>query len=85
LAKFLQPNDVVLAETGTTSFGIIYAKLPKDVRLLAQTYYGSIGWATAATLGAEIALQELEKEKGLPRGRTILITGDGSMQLTMQE
>jgi pyruvate decarboxylase len=85
IAKFLQPNDVVLAETGTTSFGIIYEKLPKNIRLHAQTYYGSIGWATAATLGVEVALQELEKENGQPRGRTVLITGDGSMQLTMQE
>jgi len=30
--KFVQPGDVLLAETGTSGFGIVYAKLPKDVR-----------------------------------------------------
>ena len=32
-----------------------------------------------------MALKELHEETGAPRGRTILFTGDGSMQLTMQE
>jgi pyruvate decarboxylase len=54
-------------------------------RLLAQTYYGSIGWATPAALGAELALDQEARENGKPRGRTVLITGDGSLQLTMQE
>jgi pyruvate decarboxylase len=85
LAKFLQPNDVVIAETGTTSFGILYSKIPANIRFVTQTYYGSIGYATAAALGTELALQELHKETGAPRGRTVLITGDGSLQLTMQE
>jgi pyruvate decarboxylase len=30
--KFVQPNDVVIVETGTSGFGIIYSKMPKDVR-----------------------------------------------------
>ncbi|KAF2433106.1 pyruvate decarboxylase-like protein [Tothia fuscella] len=85
MMPFFQPNDVIVAETGTTSFGIIYQKLPPNVKLLAQTYYGSIGWATPATLGAELALEQEARESGKPRGRTVLITGDGSMQLTMQE
>ncbi|KAE9987344.1 hypothetical protein EG328_003068 [Venturia inaequalis] len=83
--KFVRPGDVLLAETGTSGFGIVYSKLPKDVRFSTQTYYGSIGWATPATLGTEVALKELHEETGAPRGRTILFTGDGSMQLTMQE
>jgi pyruvate decarboxylase len=32
MAKFIQPNDVVLAETGTTSFGILYERLPASVK-----------------------------------------------------
>jgi pyruvate decarboxylase len=54
-------------------------------RFITQTYYGSIGYATPAALGAEVALKELHNETGAPRGRTLLFTGDGSMQLTMQE
>ena len=42
--------------------------------------WGSIGWATAATFGACIAIQNI-----IPKKRIILITGDGSHQLTCQE
>ena len=55
---------------------------------MSQTYYGSIGFATPAALGADMALQDLSSSKNNsshPRGRTVLITGDGSLQLTIQE
>lgn len=52
---------------------------------ITQTYYGSIGYATPAALGAELALEELSKKPGSNRGRTVLVTGDGSLQLTAQE
>lgn len=56
------------------------------IRYFNQTYYGSIGWATPAAFGADIALAEMhEADKSKPRGRTILITGDGSLQLTINE
>lgn len=48
-------------------------------------YYGSIGYATPATLGAELARRELQSEHGQSDGRTILITGDGSLAMTIQE
>lgn len=86
LASFLQPNDIVIADTGTASYGLAAVPfLCKDVTYITQTYYGSIGYATPCTLGAELALEELHTEQGKPRGRTVLVTGDGSLQLTMQE
>jgi pyruvate decarboxylase len=85
IASFTRPNDVVLAETGTASFGIVYSRLPENIRFVTQTYYGSIGYATPAALGTDLALQELHAENSEPRGRTVLITGDGSLTLTMQE
>lgn len=85
LAAQLQPHDVVFAETGTAVFGLCYQRMPKDITFLTQTYYGSIGWATPAALGVELALRELANEKGVPRGRTVLLTGDGSLNLTIQE
>ncbi|KAF1935194.1 pyruvate decarboxylase [Clathrospora elynae] len=97
LEAFIRPGDVVVSETGTSNFGICDVTFPANVRLVTQIYYGSIGFATAATLGADIARREVEssersvsgdsgKEGGeVKEGRTILITGDGSMALTIQE
>jgi pyruvate decarboxylase len=59
--------------------------MPANIRFITQTYYGSIGYATPAALGTELALRELAAEQGKPRGRTVLITGDGSLNLTIQE
>ncbi len=50
--------------------------LVEGVRVEAQVLWGSIGWATAAAFG--VALAD-------PSRRTILITGEGSHQLTANE
>ncbi|KAF7299075.1 Pyruvate decarboxylase [Mycena indigotica] len=79
MGQFFKPKDVILAETGTSSFGILDVPLPENSVFLAQILWGSIGWTTGATLGAAFAAQDV----GL--GRTILFIGDGSLQLTVQE
>ncbi|KIM89288.1 hypothetical protein PILCRDRAFT_219466 [Piloderma croceum F 1598] len=79
VGKFFKPKDIVIAETGTSSFGLLDTPLPKESVFVSQILFGSIGWATGSTLGAAIAGRDL----GL--GRTILFTGDGSIQLTVQE
>ncbi|KAF2824943.1 pyruvate decarboxylase-like protein [Ophiobolus disseminans] len=79
---FLRPHDVIVSETGTSNFGICDITFPSSVHLVTQIYYGSIGFATAATLGVDVARTELAGED---EGRTLLFTGDGSMNLTMQE
>ena len=81
IQSFLRPHDIVIGETGTTNFGLYDVRFPADVRYVSQIYYGSIGFATPATLGVEIARLEMGKSEG----RTVLITGDGSMALTIQE
>ncbi|KAF2219798.1 pyruvate decarboxylase isoenzyme [Elsinoe ampelina] len=93
-SHFLQPHGSILADTGTSLFGLHDATFPSPILYNTQTYYGSIGWATPAAFGAEIARQELA---ALPEGhavrgkaqcvpsRTVLVTGDGSIQLTVQE
>ena len=85
LAEWMQPHDVVFGETGTAAFGIPDSTFPSDLQWITQTYYGSIGYATPAALGAEVALTDLASTEGKPRGRTLLMTGDGSMMLTVQE
>jgi indolepyruvate decarboxylase len=75
-AAFLQAGDTVVLETGSSSPGLTPMPLPDGVRVESQVLWGSIGWATAAALG--IALAD-------PSRRTILITGEGSHQLTANE
>ena len=75
-AAFLRAGNTVVVETGSTSLGLMPMILPDGVRVEAQVLWGSIGWATPAALG--IALAD-------PERRTILITGEGSHQLTANE
>ena len=76
ITNFLQEKDVIIAETGMSSLGIINCKLPKGACLITQALYSSIGWALPAAVGAAMADTT---------NRTILFTGDGSLQLTVQE
>lgn len=86
IAAFLQPGDVLFGETGTAAFGIPDSTFPVgNIQWITQTYYGSIGWATPAALGAEFALLDQSVSGTRARGRTLLVTGDGSMMLTAQE
>ena len=75
-ANFLRPNDILVAETGTASMGLGFALMPNGATFHNQTLWGSIGWATPAALGAAVAA---------PDRRVVLVTGDGSHQLTAQE
>src|SRR5262249_23684215 len=74
--QMLRPDDILVTETGTSSMGLGFAKMPKGSTFQNQTLWGSIGWATPAAFGAALAA---------PDRRTILITGEGSHQLTAQE
>jgi indolepyruvate decarboxylase len=74
--RFLKPDDILVAETGTSSMGLGMAKMPKGATFHNQTLWGAIAWATPAAFGAAIAA---------PNRRTVLVTGEGSHQLTAQE
>jgi indolepyruvate decarboxylase len=75
-ANFLKPNDILIAETGTSSMGLAFALMPKGATFHNQTLWGAIGWATPAAFGAAVAA---------PDRRIVLVTGEGSHQLTAQE
>ena len=75
-AAFIRPGDTIVLETGSSSLGLPPMTLPDDVQVHIQMLWGSIGWATGAAFG--IALAD-------PNRRTILITGEGSHQLTANE
>jgi indolepyruvate decarboxylase len=75
-ANFLQPRDILVAETGTASMGLAFAKLPQGASFHNQTLWCSIGWGTPAAIGAAVAA---------PDRRVVLVTGEGSHQMTAQE
>jgi len=74
--QMLKPDDILIAETGTSSMGLGFAAMPRGSTFQNQTLWGSIGWATPAAFGAALAA---------PARRIILVTGEGSHQLTAQE
>lgn len=73
---FLKNKDILVVETGSSSMNIPKLPLPDGVKYHNQTLWGSIGWATPATLGTALATS---------KHRTILVTGEGSHQLTLNE
>ena len=76
LQSFLKENDIFVAESGSCAGPAASIHLPKGARFEAQFLWGSIGWATPATLG--ISLAE-------PKKRVVLLTGDGAHQMTLLE
>ncbi|KAK3650675.1 Pyruvate decarboxylase 1 [Elasticomyces elasticus] len=77
LDKIIKPGDLVVGETGTSAFGLAAVRFPKGATGYNQTVFGSIGYAGPSFTGALKAA----KEAGIVK-RGILITGEGSLQLT---
>lgn len=96
IGQFLQPGDILLAESGTVQFGMPDAAFPENITYITQQFYSSIGYAVGGCLGAALALKEKAKAERVDympdgglnsqgRGRVVLIVGDGSLQMTVQE
>lgn len=76
LASFVRTGDVLVAEIGTSGQNMVGMTLPPGVRYLNQSSWGSIGYALPALLGSLVSS---------PQRRHILCTGDGSLQVSVQE
>ncbi|WP_201567600.1 alpha-keto acid decarboxylase family protein [Psychrobacter sp. JCM 18900] len=76
IAGRLDHNNLVFSEQGTAYFGISDVRLPEGVTSYGQPMWGSIGYTLPASLGAAIAS---------PDKRSVLLIGDGSALLTIQE
>jgi indolepyruvate decarboxylase len=76
LQRCLKSGDTMVIETGTCMMHLNPMVLPEGVGAEGQGLWGSIGWATPATLGVCLAKKS---------GRTWMVTGDGSHQLTLNE
>jgi indolepyruvate decarboxylase len=72
----LTPGNVVLADQGTSFYGMASHRLPRGVTFIGQPLWGSIGYTLPATLGAGLAH---------PDRRPVLLIGDGAAQLSVQE
>lgn len=76
LQRRLRADDTLVIETGSCMLHLNGMRLPAGVGAEESGLWGSIGWATPATLGIALAKTA---------GRTWLVTGDGSHQLTLNE
>src|SRR6202022_2647127 len=76
LSQALTPGNVVLADQGTSFYGMAGHRLASGVTFIGQPLWGSIGYTLPAALGAGLA----ERDR-----RIVLLIGDGAAQLTAQE
>ncbi|KAM0543260.1 hypothetical protein ACHAPJ_012406 [Fusarium lateritium] len=80
LGRFLQPDDIIVTECGTGQFGMFDATYPPRSRAITSTFWSAIGFSVGACLGACVAAREMKHP-----GRVVLVVGDGSLQIAVQE
>lgn len=71
LERFIQSGDMVFVETGTTAMGMLPVTIPRGADCHTQGFWGAIGWAFPAGVGAAIAC---------PARRCVIVTGEGAFQ-----
>ncbi|MDQ1121564.1 alpha-keto acid decarboxylase family protein [Microbacterium trichothecenolyticum] len=76
VAAFLRDGDTVLADQGTSFYGMAGERLPHGVVFGGQPLWAAIGFTLPAILGAALAR---------PERRPVLLIGDGAAQLTIAE
>ncbi|RGP71898.1 hypothetical protein FSPOR_3013 [Fusarium sporotrichioides] len=80
LNKYLKDNDTILLGNATPIIGGRDFVLPPSAQLIASGMWFSIGHMLPAALG----VSQAKADQG-SSGRTILLDGDGSFQMTVQE
>jgi TPP-dependent 2-oxoacid decarboxylase len=76
VSAFLCAGDIVLADQGTSFYGMAPHRLPADVTFVGQPLWASIGYTMPALLGTCTAR---------PGHRGVLLIGDGAAQMTATE
>jgi indolepyruvate decarboxylase len=76
VSRFIQPDAIVVAETGVALFSAAEMLMPEGATFIGQAFYGSIGYTVGATLGAGMAARNRQ---------IVLFVGDGSFQVACQD
>jgi len=77
LSEALNDKDVIIIDSGSSSYVVSQAiRIKYGQRFLASGGLGSMGYAIPAAIGASTALNG---------GRIIVVTGDGSFHMNVQE
>ncbi|MEZ2122871.1 MULTISPECIES: alpha-keto acid decarboxylase family protein [unclassified Corynebacterium] len=76
VSEWLPEDSLVIADQGTSFFGMADSPLPFGVSFIGQSLWASIGYSIPAALGAGMANRDR---------RMVVLVGDGSAQLTVQE
>ncbi|GAA4900910.1 indolepyruvate decarboxylase [Actinomycetospora succinea] len=76
VSGFLRSGDIVLADQGTSFYGMAPHRLPAGVTFVGQPLWASIGYTMPALLGTCTAH---------PGHRGVLLIGDGAAQMTATE
>jgi pyruvate decarboxylase len=82
LQTFLKPDDIVITDAGTAFFGLLDVHFPRNVMSINQLMWSAIGYSVGAALGACLGVRDMHLEN---ERRVILIVGDGSLQISVQE
>lgn len=72
ISSYLREGDILVTDTGTSYVGYWETVLPKNVQIINQILWSSIGYGVGAAQGAALAAKEDSR-----RQRTICFEGDG--------
>jgi acetolactate synthase-1/2/3 large subunit len=77
LSTHLVPTDIIVTGNSLDAWSVYQAfSVKRGQRIFTNINYGAMGWDLPAAIGASLSRE---------RSRTVLITGDGSIQLNIQE
>lgn len=84
MSKHFKSGDVVMTESGTSSYGCQSFVLPQDKTVVCSSIWLSIGYMLAAAQGVSLAKRDAASDGITKPSRTILFEGDGSLQMSAQ-
>ncbi|XBW35065.1 hypothetical protein QEN19_000628 [Hanseniaspora menglaensis] len=86
ISHWLKSGDIILAETGTSAFGIMQTRFPEKCLGISQVLWGASGYTLGSALGVMTAARDAKLySESKQYKRCIVFVGDGSFQFTVQE